>query len=107
MKEKTSARQRLLRVRFSDSEWRVLESKASEANRSKSELVRQSINAVKVKNKSAEKDLAVVLNRINANLNMIAKWCNTYKSGADCLQVVAGLQCIEREVNRLVENKEG
>lgn len=102
MKEKTSTRRRLLRVRFSDSEWKVLESKACEANRTKSEFVRQSITTVKVKNKLAEKKLAVALNRINANLNMVAKWCNTYKSGADCLQVIAGLQCIEREVLLLV-----
>ena len=102
MKKKKCVREKMLRVRFSSADWELLEKKSKEAEKSKYELVRQSIGSVKVSNKSAEKELAVVLNRINANLNMIAKWCNTYKSGAESLQVIAVLECIEREVKRVI-----
>jgi hypothetical protein len=48
----------------------------------------------------------VVLNRINANLNMLARWCNVHKGGADAVQIMAYLRAVEREIIRLSETIE-
>ena len=42
-----------------------------------------------------------MLNRINANLNMIARWVNTHKSAADAVDVVAHLMALEREIGEI------
>ena len=39
--------------------------------------------------------------RIGANLNQIARWCNTYKPGADAAVVAAHLVAIERALGQL------
>ncbi len=45
-----------------------------------------------------EKKRIALLNRINANLNMIAKWVNTHKDSADAIEVIGHLVAIERAV---------
>jgi hypothetical protein len=44
-----------------------------------------------------------MLNRINANLNMIARWVNTHKGAADAVQAVTHLMVIEREIKELAK----
>lgn len=68
-----------------------------------SEVVRDHLGKVKIRNRKDEKDRVVMLNRINANLNMIARWVNTYKGKGDAVQVVAHLIAIEREIKELVK----
>jgi hypothetical protein len=43
-----------------------------------------------------------MLNRINANLNMISRWVNTHKSAADAVQVLVYLADVRREMGRLL-----
>lgn len=45
-----------------------------------------------------KKKRIALLNRINANLNMIAKWVNTHKDSADAIEVIGHLVAIERAV---------
>jgi hypothetical protein len=48
-----------------------------------------------------------MLNRINANLNMIARCVNTWRIGAPAVEAVSHLMAIERAVLELTrENKE-
>ncbi len=68
-----------------------------------SEVVRDHLGKVKIRNRKDEKDRLVMLNRINANLNMIARWVNTYKGKGDAVQVVAHLIAIEREIKELAK----
>lgn len=68
-----------------------------------SEVVRDHLGKVKIRNRKDEKDRVVMLNRINANLNMIARWVNTYKGKGDAVQVVAHLIAIEREIKELAK----
>ena len=39
--------------------------------------------------------------RLGNNLNQIARWANTYKGGADAVQVLAHLEAISREIDSL------
>ncbi|WP_281279663.1 hypothetical protein [Swingsia samuiensis] len=44
-----------------------------------------------------------MLNRINANLNMIDRWVNTYQDAADTVQVVSHLIAIQRSITEIAE----
>ena len=44
-----------------------------------------------------------MLNRINANLNMIARWVNTHRGAADSVEVVSHLMAIERAIKELAK----
>ena len=76
-----NARNQVLRVRFSDDEMEHLQALAENAGMSMSELVRDHLGKVRVRNRKDEKERVAMLNRINANLNMIARWVNTYRGG--------------------------
>jgi len=93
----------MLRVRFSDEEYGRLKSLADNAGVSMSELVRDHLGRVKVRNRDDEKQRIAMLNRINANLNMIARWVNTHKSSADTIEVVSHLMVIERHIDELAK----
>ena len=92
------AKTEMLRVRFSDEEWKQLSELAEEAGLSRSALVRDHLGKVRVRNRDDEKQRIAMLNRINANLNMIARWCNTYKGSADTVEVVTHLAAIQRAI---------
>ncbi|EDY5539527.1 TPA: hypothetical protein P0M60_003415 [Proteus mirabilis] len=98
-----TTRNHMLRVRFSDAEWQALQDLAESAGMTMSEVVRDHLGKVKIRNRKDEKDRLVMLNRINANLNMIARWVNTYKGKGDAVQVVAHLIAIEREIKELAK----
>lgn len=89
-------RENMLRVRFSDEEFQRLKTLSDSAGLSMSELVRDHLDKVKVRDKSEERQRNINLNRINANLNMIAKWVNTHKELADVLRVTELLISIQR-----------
>lgn len=91
----------MLRVRFSDEEFQRLKTLSDSAGLSMSELVRDHLDRVKVRDKSEERQRNINLNRINANLNMIAKWVNTHKELADVIRVTELLIAIERGVKEL------
>lgn len=95
----------MLRVRMNPKELKQLDELASKASKSRSEVVRDLISKGKVQDaeirrqelNQARQKLALI-GRANANLNMIAKWANTYKEGAYTVEVVAHLIAVEREL---------
>ena len=74
---------------------------AESAGMSMSEVVRDHLGKVQVRNRKDEKARVAMLNRINANLNMVARWVNTYKGGADSVEVVSYLMAIERAIKEI------
>lgn len=94
-------RTHILRVRFSDNEWNDLKKQADEAGLSMSALVRDHLGKLTIRNRSDEKKRTAMLNRINANLNMIARWGNTYKDRAETVQIVSHLITIQRTIKDL------
>lgn len=66
-----------------------------------SELVRDHLSKVRVRNRQDEKSRVAMLNRINANLNMIARWVNIHKNAADSVEVVSHLIAIEKAIKEL------
>lgn len=97
----------ILQVRLSDEEHAQLQQLATDAGMTMSELVRDHIGRIRIRNRQDERERVAMLNRINANLNMIARWVNTWRGGASAVEVVSHLMAIERAVLDLTrENKE-
>ena len=98
-------REKTLKVRCSDDEWEVLQVLSNSAGMSMSELVRDHLGKVKVRNRQDEKERTVMLNRINANLNMIARWANTHKSAGESIQVISQLMVIKQEIKEFLSDR--
>jgi hypothetical protein len=98
-------RPHMLRVRLSDSELATIEALAEKAKATRSDVVRdlalkgkvQDTTKIKEKNELVRKKI-VALNRINANLNMVAKWVNGYKKSAEAIEVITQLIAVERAI---------
>jgi hypothetical protein len=86
----------MLRVRFSDAEWEALQMLSKSAGMTMSEMVRDHLGKVTVRNKKDEKEGTGMLNRINANLNMLACWVNTHRGAEKSVEVVSHLIAIDR-----------
>ncbi|WGO82178.1 plasmid mobilization protein [Arsenophonus apicola] len=95
------SKNRQMNIRLSDADYEKIQLIASQTNRTVSELLRDHINKIAVKDSEPERIRNINLNRINANLNMIAKWVNTHKDLADSLKVIELLINIERQVKEL------
>lgn len=94
-------KQHMLQVRISDDDYSALQTLAESADISMSALVRDHIGKIHIRNRSDERERIVMLNRINANLNMIARWVNTHKSAASAVEVVSHLVAIERHIQEM------
>ena len=91
----------MLRVRFSEAEWQALQVLSESTGMSMSELVRDHLSKVRIRNRQDEKERVMMLNRINANLNMIARWVNTHRNAAEGVEVVSHLMTIKRSIKEL------
>lgn len=106
-KSDAERRETLLRIRVNDAEYEHLKALAKQANMTPSALVRDHLGKVKVRNRSDEQQRVAMLNRINANLNMIARWCNVHKGAADTIEVISHLQAIQAAVEELADQQKG
>lgn len=102
MPKPTARRSRVIRVRVSEEEYAQLMQKG-EAVGSMSALLRDHLGKVAIRHRDEERQRLAMLNRINANLNQIAKWCNTYKGDADARQVNGYLAGIRQGIHRLLD----
>jgi len=96
-------RETLLRVRLNDAEHERLKALAAEAGVKPSTLIRDHIDKLQVRNRDDERQRIGLLNRINANCNMVARWVNTHRGAADVVEVVAHLQAIRRGVEAVAD----
>ncbi|MDQ2662500.1 MAG: MobC family plasmid mobilization relaxosome protein [Candidatus Eremiobacteraeota bacterium] len=98
-----AARNIVLKVRLSESERARLAAVAAAAGKTVAELVRSDAGRLTVRDTATERARVAMLNRINANLNMIARWVNTHRSAADAVQVIAELATVERAISALAQ----
>lgn len=95
-KDTNKTRKNIVTVRLLDSEKDELNRKADAAGLPSAVWLRRRIAKGTIPNVSAMKERTAMLNRWNANLNMIAKWCNTHKGAADAIEVKAELVALHR-----------
>ena len=102
MRKPAATRSRVIRVRVSEEEYAAL-MKKGEAAGSMSALLRDHVGKVAIRHRDDERQRLALLNRLNANLNQIAKWCNTYKRDADARQVTGHLAAVRQGLHRLLQ----
>ncbi|MCP3942917.1 MAG: hypothetical protein GY710_15715 [Desulfobacteraceae bacterium] len=91
-------RTKIVPVRMNKTEHDRLKKMAARAEKTLAEFLRDDAGKRKVRNRKDELKKLATLNRINSNLNMIAKWVNTYRDKADEIQVLQRLISIERAI---------
>ena len=101
-----SARGRMIRIRVSDEEYAALSEKGAAAG-GMSKLLRDHLGQIWIRHRDDERQRLAMLNRINANLNMVARWANTFKERADAWAVVSRLEAIQAELSALLAAWEG
>jgi mobilization protein NikA len=102
-KLKRTPRGRRVWVRFSEAEYQALKARADEAGMTASALIRDHLGKVRVRNRADEGRRNELLNRINANLNMLARWVNTYKTALEAMPIRRRLILVEGQIARLIE----
>lgn len=102
-----SARELVLKVRLSQNEHDRLAAVAAAAGKTVADLIRADAGRMTVRDTGTERARVAMLNRINANLNMIARWVNTHKSAADAFRVIAELAAVERAIGDLTARHDG
>ena len=95
------ARRRIIQIRVDEAEYAVLAQKGAAVG-SMSRLLRDHLGKVQVRHRDDELQRLILLNRINANLNMIARWANIHKSEAEAVEVQACVADVRRELGRLL-----
>lgn len=85
-----------IKVRLNETEKAELERRAELAGMKPAVYLRERISRGAVPNVEAIRERTGLLNRWNANLNMIARWCNIHKGGASALEVQAELVHLSR-----------
>jgi len=93
-------RHRIIKVRLNNSEYSDLIHRAFITGLPPAVYLREKITKDKIPNIAAMRERTGLLNRWNANLNMISKWCNVHKSAADGMEVQAALVNLSRLIRR-------
>jgi hypothetical protein len=95
-------------VRLTDEEKLDWDLKAHAAGLSISQLVREAMNRVRVKNvgdRAIQIERTRQISKIGNNLNQIARWINRYKTSADTVEVVTHLVAIEQALMAMSDIK--
>jgi hypothetical protein len=106
-KRQRTPREHVVKIRLSEAERQRLETLAEASDYTLAALLRDQFGKVTIRNRVDEKRRNDLLQRINTNLNMIAKWVNTFQGEADTVRVLTHLAAIEREVALLRGQWEG
>ncbi len=95
------ARSRIIQIRVDDDEYDVLAQKGAAVG-GMSRLLRDHLGKIQVRHRDDELQRLILLNRMNANLNMIARWAIIHKSEAEAVEVQASIADVRREIARLL-----
>jgi hypothetical protein len=99
LRQRAPAREHAIKVRLSGAEYERLKTVAAAAGKAPAVFLREHVDEVRVRHREDEHQRNVLLNRWNGNLNMIAKWVNTYRDDADVRHVIRQLKALERELS--------
>jgi DNA-binding FrmR family transcriptional regulator len=99
LRQRAPAREHAIKVRLSGAEYERLKAVAAAAGKAPAVFLREHVDEVRVRHREDEHQRNVLLNRWNGNLNMIAKWVNTYRDEADVRHVIRQLKALERELS--------
>jgi predicted DNA-binding protein len=99
VRQRAPAREHEIKVRLSSAEYERLKAVAASMGKPPAVFLREHFDEVQVRHREDEHQRNALLNRWNGNLNMIAKWVNTYREHADVRHVIRQLKTLERELS--------
>lgn len=88
-------------VRVTQAEKKKFIEQAKAEDMSIGDFVRMRLNTPRVRKTKSERAKVLQLARIGNNLNQLARWANTYKSGTDSLRLLMRLQDIKEQLSCL------
>ena len=88
-------------IRLSEEEHARIKGLAEESGMSMAALMRDHLGHIKIRNRDDEKKRIAMLNRINSNINQIARFANTYKESAEALGIISALLSLDKKVDEL------
>lgn len=99
-------RDKWVHIKVSAEERQQWQAQAQSEGLTVADLIRSRLNVkivdrpprTKRRTRQADPKLIAWLGRLNSNLNMIAHWCNRYKSRAEVVEVLPALIGIERHI---------
>lgn len=106
-------KERVLTIRTTPDELKKWQALADSSGVTLSDLIRQHLNSDLVgrqpvrqpRTRTVEnRALIAIISRTGSLTNQIARWCNTYKSRADAVQVIAALITIERQLSAALDD---
>jgi hypothetical protein len=98
---KAEIRSAWLKLRVSPSEKATIVAKAEIQGQTVTDFLRQRALDYRLRVSPLEKERIRLIARIGNNLNQLARWCNTYKSQAEVLEVLVALAGLERTINAI------
>jgi hypothetical protein len=104
--QKREKRPHEMKVRLSEGEKAELDYRAELAGMPPAVWLRYRIGKAAIPNVEAMREQTAMINRWNANFNMISKWVNTYKSDVEAMEVKAELIALKRLIQFELENGE-
>lgn len=93
-----------INIKITDKDKSVIKKKAHDADLTVSEFMRRCAMNKDIAHRvdiAYERDRLRTLNNASNNINQIAKWCNTYKSNADAIEVIKHLISIDRALHHV------
>lgn len=96
-----------LKIRVNAEELASWKEKAQAASMPLSQLLRQSLTRVTVRNRTEDQQLRFALSRIGININRLAGWASTWKGALETRQLIPYLIDEERKIAALVATREG
>lgn len=89
-----------IKLRVTAEEKKQFESLARTLGLSLSALIRQRLSGMRIRPIAIQQERNRQLARIGNNLNQLARWANTHKSGLEAIQIISFLEGIRQALHR-------
>ena len=93
-------RNQWIKIRVSIEEKKSFEQKASESGMTMADLIRQRLLTFRIRKTAHEQERIRMLARVGNNINQLARWANSHKSGLEAIQVIMRLDAILQELRK-------
>ncbi len=93
-------RDQWIKIRVSIEEKKSFEQKASESGMTMADLIRQRLLTFRIRKTAHEQERIRMLARVGNNINQLARWANSHKSGLEAIQIIMRLDAILQELRK-------
>ena len=104
-------KKKFLQIRVTDEQRDQIKEKARAMETTVTDLILESLDRTKIRRPQGKPAPEIValeqkkiyeIAKIGNNLNQLARWCNTHKSGVEAVEIIESLTGIEREIKAVL-----